>query len=148
MFFRKRRERKQAEGVLKLLHHAWMEVRPDRFEMLDDAVLFLQPKIVTLNLLCGTGESERFSTISLETIYEAVVRYEKAGHIETIMNAAILSEDIVTGALICACRREYELREKQNLPETDLDLQIIESAQKVVGCLNQGATHGRRKRSN
>jgi hypothetical protein len=136
MFFKRRRQRRQAEDLFKLLRHAWKEVAPERFGSRTDAVLVLQPKLVTINVFCGRPDEERFSAASIQAIYEAVIRYEKAGLIETLMKTITTSQDIVLGALVSTCRREYELREKQNVPFTDLDQKIADATRRVIKCLN------------
>jgi len=144
MFFNKRRPRKEAEDLLKLLHHAWHEVHPDRFLTSEDETLFNGPRLTTFNSFIGGSDKDRFATIALKDIYEAVARYEKSGLADEVMTMFISTGDIVSGALVSTCRREYALNKRGNDQPTESDDAIIEIAQKIVACLNRSASHIRR----
>ncbi len=108
----------------QMLDAAIREVHPDRFASDIDAVLVVQPKLATINLMLGRSNDERFLPIKLDDVVQRVREFQDMDRLQKFIDFA--PNNPVMAGLITAALQEGH----------PLGAQLRHKTEFLISCLN------------
>jgi hypothetical protein len=104
----------KADRVLRLLARAIAEVHPDRFPLPDDAALFTQPYLASLNISLGDTLSERFKAVRFDDVVERAAELDGTGLLTKLMTT-ISADPVVMPIYLAALHERHGALKKDEV---------------------------------
>lgn len=132
------RGRSEAIVTLQLLDYAVRSIHPDKYISDMDAAMELQPLRVSVNVMLGRHETERFFPIEYQAVVDRISFYARKnllGEVERLSREIPVVNALIHGAL-------HEVRivvNKQQHDSVNLGAEVQSTTKTLVDFLNIGA---------